>query len=473
MSRSSPRYRVAISGGGIGGLALAAFVCQHSKDIAVDIYEMRDIGMEEEVRKRNLPLPKEGESRGPIFRKADQPSEGVDFHNHMLPYGPMSLPRSILLDLVQTKLTDMCKIHTLKHVISYNETPEGPIIIQFKDGSTATADILVGCDGVNSDTRVTMYRKLAKTDPSRGYESFCKPKWRYNSDFITFVNLRLTTDIVYSGQLAYRAAVQKSKVSELYPNHQALDQVKIWCGKNKVGRVFLFVVEPISNLLQHAVTHPFGQLIHVICYYNEEGGYGKAFTGPKVTDVSTAELVEHFQNWELDLINVLKVIIGRALDYGALIVLAVCRQVIEKPSRWAIHVIDQLPHSVTGHVALLGDAAHAMTPHQGVGGGQAIEDAHILGRLLAHDKTTVESLKEVLKIYDAIRLPLAQMAAEGSWIIGLLYDCIHPDHPVTGDTTAEELESLGVALQDALAWLGKGGCDQDWNEAEARLSQLG
>ena len=55
---------------------------------------------------------------------------------------------------------------------------------------------------------------------------------------------------------------------------------------------------------------------------------------------------------------------------------------------------------------------------------------------------------------------------------GLLYDCIHPDHQVGADATSEELKNLGLALQEELAWLGKGGCDEDWNEAEARLLQL-
>ncbi|KAG7095911.1 hypothetical protein E1B28_006596 [Marasmius oreades] len=436
MAVSSPKFRIAISGGGIGGLALAAFICKHSKDVAVDIYEtkteisvigagiaiwkrtwqtLQDIGLEDEVRKRGLPLPKEGEIRGPIFRKADQPSEGVDFHNHMMPYGPLTLPRPTLLELLQTTLTDMCKIHTSKHVASYEETPGGPITIHFKDGSSSTADVLVGCDGVHSNTRATMYRDLAKTDPSKGYESFCEPKW--------------------SGQLAYRTVIPKTKISEKDPNHQALTQAKIWCGKNK-----------------HAVTHPFGDTINVICFYNEEGGYGKPFTAAWVADVPTAEVVDRFQNWESDILKVL--------------------QAIENPSRWAIHVVDRLPYSVAGHVALVGDAAHAMTPHQGVGGGQAIEDAHILGRLLAHEKTTVHNLKEVLEIYQAIRLPLAQKAAERSWNNGLLYDFIHPDHSVKADATPEELKSLGLAVGEAFAWLGKGGCDEDWTEAESRLLQL-
>lgn len=42
-----------------------------------------------------------------------------------------------------------------------------------------------------------------------------------------------------------------------------------------------------------------------------------------------------------------------------------------------------LPAYHRGRVALLGDAAHPMTPHLGQGGGQAVEDAVVLARLVA------------------------------------------------------------------------------------------
>ncbi|HEY0700235.1 MAG TPA: FAD-dependent oxidoreductase, partial [Micromonospora sp.] len=44
------------------------------------------------------------------------------------------------------------------------------------------------------------------------------------------------------------------------------------------------------------------------------------------------------------------------------------------------HLATPLPGYVRGGVALLGDAAHAMTPYLGQGAGQAIEDAVVLGR---------------------------------------------------------------------------------------------
>ena len=53
----------------------------------------------------------------------------------------------------------------------------------------------------------------------------------------------------------------------------------------------------------------------------------------------------------------------------------------EQPSKWRINDREPLNkwHYVDGKVVLLGDAAHASTPHQGAGAGMAVEDAY-LGR---------------------------------------------------------------------------------------------
>ncbi|MEY9878278.1 2-polyprenyl-6-methoxyphenol hydroxylase-like FAD-dependent oxidoreductase [Streptacidiphilus sp. MAP12-33] len=62
-----------------------------------------------------------------------------------------------------------------------------------------------------------------------------------------------------------------------------------------------------------------------------------------------------------------------------------------------------LPAFHSGRVALVGDAAHAMTPFQGQGACQAIEDAVVL----AHALGTTASLAAALSAYSAARLPRA------------------------------------------------------------------
>lgn len=63
-----------------------------------------------------------------------------------------------------------------------------------------------------------------------------------------------------------------------------------------------------------------------------------------------------------------------------------------------------------------------MTPHQGAGGGQAIEDAYVLAALLAHPGVDRETLGRALEAYDAVRVPVAQEVARKSRLNGMMYE---------------------------------------------------
>lgn len=78
----------------------------------------------------------------------------------------------------------------------------------------------------------------------------------------------------------------------------------------------------------------------------------------------------------------------------------------------------------------------------------------------------------MLRIYQEIRLPLAQRAAERSRLSGLMYEFNHPDHPIESASSKEEFKKLGNIIRASFGWLAEGGCDEDWIRAEAKLKEI-
>lgn len=87
---------------------------------------------------------------------------------------------------------------------------------------------------------------------------------------------------------------------------------------------------------------------------------------------------------------------------------------------WAIQDHDHAPTYYKGHVAIIGDAAHATFPHAGNGAAQALEDCAILTGLFAHVKSP-EYIKPALKAYDEVRRPRSQKVIDITRSFGLLY----------------------------------------------------
>jgi salicylate hydroxylase len=73
-------------------------------------------------------------------------------------------------------------------------------------------------------------------------------------------------------------------------------------------------------------------------------------------------------------------------------------------TRWALHDLEPLERWHTDRVVLMGDAAHAMVPHQGQGANQTIEDAIVLADCLA-DARSSGDLGPALRRYAERRRP--------------------------------------------------------------------
>jgi salicylate hydroxylase len=117
---------------------------------------------------------------------------------------------------------------------------------------------------------------------------------------------------------------------------------------------------------------------------------------------------------------------------------------VAEGSRWGLHDHAPLPPWSIGRVVLIGDAAHAMLPHQGQGANQTIEDAILLADLLAEARA--DDLPEAFARYEALRRPRTRRVQRWS---RLAADWMHlPDGP--------EARRRDLRLQSAdadLAWI--------------------
>jgi salicylate hydroxylase len=119
---------------------------------------------------------------------------------------------------------------------------------------------------------------------------------------------------------------------------------------------------------------------------------------------------------------------------------------MEEPDMWALFDMLPAPTYCAGKVVLLGDAAHASTPHQGAGAGQALEDAFILSALLGDVKTrTAEDIPAAFMAYDAVRRPRSQKVVSTSRSAGAAY--------AMQGQALDNLELLGEELLHRYEWI--------------------
>ncbi|KAI0630150.1 FAD/NAD-P-binding domain-containing protein [Trametes polyzona] len=417
-----PKFRVAICGGGIGGLTLAVALSRYP-DIHVDVYEaagqFKEIGAGVMIWARTWEIlsllgmaedfshiahaPPDGSlGVGFDYRKSDQPSEGARFYLFEVPYGCIRFHRAQFLDVLVSRLPPHIA-HFDKRLTEYREQSvgednAGELRLSFADGSTATCDVLVGCDGIKSVVRKQMLEDYVHTgdgDPS----------------------LLGHVEPVWSGSIAYRGLIPVDRL--VRPDgveHRTILSPMMYCGKSKRC---IFVQHVVSYSISR------GSIVNVVAMASQPHLYGTPYEGPWVTDCTREEVQKCFSGWEPEVEEILKR--------------------IEKPTKWAIHELKPLPFYIQGRVALLGDAAHAMTPHQGAGAGQAIEDAFILAELLGHARTTLPTLTHALCAYESVRLPMANRVLQGSRESGDMYEF--------NGTLGDSLERLGPQIGRQWDWL--------------------
>jgi len=150
----------------------------------------------------------------------------------------------------------------------------------------------------------------------------------------------------------------------------------------------------------------------------------------------------------------------------------------EQPSKWLINdrkPLDQWVY-LGGKVVLLGDAAHAMTPHQGAGAGQAIEDGYILGRALQDyfqnaSSSKEDSLEAWVSLYQEVRLPRAQRVQRTSRDAVEIYQAqadIMKDLPF--DQCVPEIHKRVI---NRMRWVWTDDIDAEYDQAVQRRKESG
>lgn len=113
---------------------------------------------------------------------------------------------------------------------------------------------------------------------------------------------------------------------------------------------------------------------------------------------------------------------------------------------------------------LLGDAAHASTPHQGSGAGQCLEDALVLSHLLAM-ATDISHLEAAFDVYDAICRPRGQKIVRTSNEAGHLYTLTHPE-------CGEDITKVVANANQRFKWIWTHDLEADLKLAEQQFAAL-
>jgi salicylate hydroxylase len=246
-----------------------------------------------------------------------------------------------------------------KRVERVEEIENGPVVLYFADGTTATADAVVGADGVKSHVRQSL---LGAENP----ESHANYTYKY----------------------AYRGLIPMDKAAAELGEEMAVNS-KMFLGPD--GHILTF---PIDK----------GQTMNVVAFVTTQEPWTDLHKSTRAATKQDA--LKDFAGWG----NTVTHLLGLLNDDVDI---------------WAI--FDMLDHPAPlyskGRVCIIGDAAHATSPHHGSGAGFAIEDSAVLAELLARPEAkSPAGLRAVFQAFDQCRRPRTQWLVASSRRTGELYE---------------------------------------------------
>ncbi|KAJ5623144.1 MonooxygenaseFAD-binding [Penicillium lividum] len=217
---------------------------------------------------------------------------------------------------------------------------------------TVSCDVLLGADGIKSETRESMLKLL-----------------------------NVEAGIKDTHQAAYRIMIHKEQIKD-DPELLALinsTRVTRWIGEKR-------------HIIAYAVSN---NTIYNLSTTQPDSNFAGALNATYTTKGSKSAMMEVFSDF--------CPMVKRLLDYvpeGE-----VCE--------WKLRTHDPLPTWVHQQVALVGDACHPTLPHLAQGAAQAIEDGAVIAAALARlPDTTPESINKGLRVYEKVRKGRAEALVE-------------------------------------------------------------
>jgi salicylate hydroxylase len=319
---------VAVVGGGIAGLTLAASLSQ--KSLSVQIFEqdseLREIGAGIAIGGNATRLL---QGLGiDLTHVANMPPavefrcwrDGALLWSHPVgqwyaqevgaPY--LTLHRATLQHLLAAAVPADC-LQLNHRLTGLSDEPAG-VRLHFENGADVVAGVVAGADGVQSTTRRYVCGDVAPA---------------------------------HSGEIGFRGVIPVEKSQDL-PDPASLH---CWCG-------------PDTHVVHYGLDR--GELVNLLAVYQPPRLPAWTALSNRVP-ATRDEALRIFEaySWDRRILNLVRNIEGDM-------------------SFWALADLPRLPRWSRGRVMLLGDAAHAPLPHQGQGAGLAIEDAYALGALIAN-----------------------------------------------------------------------------------------
>ncbi|KAL8419193.1 hypothetical protein RB594_002414 [Gaeumannomyces avenae] len=389
------RLHVAIIGGGVAGVALALGL--QTRGVSFALYERAPavtdvgagIGLSPNAERAMLLLDRDPTGGGPVaggYRRVLTPN-GLDYFQwveglrtnevrYKLHVGKDGFQGCRRSDLVEAMVAGIApggcgRVELGKQLVDIRQQDddqagvgkkEKPIEMTFADGTTARADVVVGCDGIRSRVRQVMF------GPASPVSHPC-----------------------YSGKFCFRTLVP-------------MDRARAALGLERTHTRFMY-----NGPRAHAITYPVGQgaslVLNVLVVVTDPAGtrgWDLAATGGRQTAPGTREearaAVEGFHPAFRAIVDLLP----------------------DNLEKWAIFdsLDDPAPTYAAGGICLAGDAAHATGPHLGAGAGFGVEDALALSTLLeavdgaAGVEGRAQAVARALEVYDELRRERTQ------WLVG-------------------------------------------------------